>query len=360
MNKPTPSPMESQQIHDYDEDIISLADVMLFLARQFKIIFIVPAILCTLAVIYILFFTRPIFTSTSKIMSSSSTGGGTSQALGLAAKFGINIPTGQSEPKWVYPEIIKSRGLARSVLKRKFDTNEFGPKKSLLQILTYGNSEPKHNFNTMEIMGVEKFLSMVEVSEDLKTSIVTIKINTFEPALASEINKILIEELDAHQRKYNKAKASDTKQFIEECILNTEKELNSAEEALKVFMDRNRRIENSPALQLEKQRLGREVTVLTGVFTTLKQQLETTKIEEVKESDYVVILDAPELPLRPSKPNKKFMVFFAGLLGLGLGFVLALIREYIKNSKKEETDKMTEAKSLISKSIMELIPSRYK
>ena len=60
-------------------------------------------------------------------------------------------------------------------------------------------------------------------------------------------------------------------------------------------MDRNRRIENSPALQLEQQRLNREVIVLTGVFTTLKQQLETTKIEEVKESDYVIILDPPEI-----------------------------------------------------------------
>ena len=47
----------------------------------------------------------------------------------------------------------------------------------------------------------------------------------------------------------------------------------TAEENLKVFMARNRRIENSPALQLEEQRLSREVAVLTGVFTTLKQQL---------------------------------------------------------------------------------------
>ena len=66
---------------------------------------------------------------------SSSSGTRVSQAVGLAAKFGINIPTGQSEPKWVYPEIIKSRTLARSVLKRKFDTNEFGPQKSFIQIL---------------------------------------------------------------------------------------------------------------------------------------------------------------------------------------------------------------------------------
>ena len=56
--------------------------------------------------------------------------------------------------------------------------------------------------------------------------------------------------------------------------MDTEKELMAAEEDLKVFMDRNRRIENSPALQLKQQRLSREVTVLTGVFTTLKQQLK--------------------------------------------------------------------------------------
>ena len=84
---------------------------------------------------------------------------------------------------------------------------------------------------------------------------------------------------------------NDTKQFIEERIIDVEKELIAAEEDLKVFMDRNRRIENSPALQLEQQRLGREVTVLTGVFTTLKQQLETTKIEEVKEIVFAIFSD---------------------------------------------------------------------
>ena len=57
---------------------------------------------------------------------SSSNGSGVSQAAGFAAQFGINIPPSSSEPKWVYPEIIKSRTLAKSVLKQKFDTNEFG------------------------------------------------------------------------------------------------------------------------------------------------------------------------------------------------------------------------------------------
>ena len=343
----------------FEEDTISLTDIMLTLARQIKVLIITPTILCSLAIIYVLFFAKPVYTSTAKIMSSSS-GGGMSQAAGLAAQFGIAMPTGQSEPKWVYPEIIKSRTLARAVLKQKFDTNEFGPQKNLLRILTYGNDDPQVGLDTLEIMAVNNFLEMIDISEDIGTGILTLDINASEPRFAAEINKVLIEELDAHQRKYNKAKTSETKQFIEERIIDAEKELMAAEEALKIFRDRNRRIENSPALLLEQQRLGREVTVLTGVFTTLKQQLETTKIEEVKESDYVVVFDPPEVPLVRSKPNKKLMVILAGFLGLSLGMVLAFIREYAANSKKEEKDKMTEAKSLIIKNISELIPGKSK
>jgi uncharacterized protein involved in exopolysaccharide biosynthesis len=343
----------------FEEESISLTDIMLTLARQIKVIIITPTILCTLTIIYVSFFVKPIYTSTAKIMSSSS-GGGMSQAAGLAAQFGIAIPTGQSEPKWVYPEIIKSRTLARVMLKRKFDTNKFGPQKNLLQILTYGNGDPQVGLDTLEIMAVNNFLGMINISEDVTTAILTLSINASEPSFAAEVNQALIEELDTHQRKYNKAKTSDTKQFIIERIIAVENELMAAEEDLKVFMDRNRRIENSPALQLEQQRLGREVTVLTGVFTTLKQQLETTKIEEVKESDYVVVLDPPEVPLRRSKPNKRLMVILAGFSGLGLGIILAFVREFTANSEKEEKDKMTEAKSLIIKNISGLFPGKSK
>ena len=125
-------------------------------------------------------------------------------------------------------------------------------------------------------------------------------------------------------------------------------------------MDRNRRIENSPALQLEQQRLSREVTVLTGVFTTLKQQLETTKIEEVKESDYVIVLDPPEVPLSRSGPRKKQMVILAGVFGLGIGILLGFFREFFDNTKIEDKKKLAESKKLLLKNLSELIPKRPK
>jgi len=339
----------------FEESSIPLTDIMLAIARQFKVIIIVPAIFCILMIVNILFFVRPTYTSTAKIMSSAG-GAGISQAAGFAAQFGINIPTGQSETKWVYPEIIKSRSLARVLLKRKFDTQEFGLQKSLLQILTSGNEKPEASIDKLEVIAVDAFLEMVDISEDIATGIFTLKVHTTEPELSAEVNQALIEELDAHQRKYNKTKTIAAKKFIEERIVNTENELMVAEEDLKIFLDRNRRIENSPALQLEQQRLSREVTVLTGVFTTLKQQLEKTKIEEVKESEYVVILDPPEVPHIISKPNKRRMVILAGVLGIGLGLFIAFIREFFTNSDKEILDKIFEAKALILKNISELIP----
>ena len=74
----------------------------------------------------------------------------------------------------------------------------------------------------------------------------------------------------------------------------------------------------------------------------------------------MIIIDPPEIPLERSRPNKKFMVILAGFLGLGLGMVLAFIREYATNSEKDEKDKFSEAKALVLKNISELIPRKLK
>jgi len=265
--KKTDSRNQNKEIENpIDESSPSVLDVLLIVARQIKIIIITPLIFCIFMIINVTFIAKPTYISISKIMSSAS-GGRASQAQGLAAQFGISM-SNTAETKWAYPEIIKSRTLARSMLKRKFDTNKFGSQKSLLQILTFGNNQPSAVDKNLEIKGINSFLKLVHVAEDLKTGILTVKIKASEQLLAKELNSALIEELDAHQNKYNKAKTSEAKLFIQERIEDVETELKTAEENLKVFMDRNRRIENSPALLLQQQRHGREVTVLTGVFTT--------------------------------------------------------------------------------------------
>jgi uncharacterized protein involved in exopolysaccharide biosynthesis len=341
-----------------NDDSISLMDLMLALVKQIKIILIIPAVFCSIMIIKVQFFTSPVFISTSKIMSSKSTNNPISLASGLAAQFGVSLPTTQSDPQWVYSDIIKSRTLARRMLKRKFNTEKLGVQKTLLEILTNSERSIEHEKDTLDIFAVKTFIDMVQISEDRKSGIFTLTVSGPEPQFVADLSNVLIEELDAYQREYNNAKVSETRQFIESRIIETKKELTKAEEDLKYFREHNRRIENSAALQLEQQRLQREAAVLTGVFTTLKQQLETTKIEEVRESDYVIIFDPPEPPLYRSAPKKKKMVIFTGFLGIGLGMIIGLGREYIKILGKEDKEKINQFKYWIYKNFAELIPGK--
>ena len=233
-----------------------------------------------------------------------------------------------------------SRTLAKKVLKRKFNTNEFGLQKSLTQILTHGNQPPEFSDDTLEYIAANIIKQMIFVSENSKTGIITINVYANEPKLSASINNAIITELDQHQKNYDKEKTVSTKRFIQDRISKTKIELESAEENLKVFTERNRRIENSPNLLLEQQRLSREVAVLTGVYTTLKQQLEITKIEELKESEYVIVLDHPEIPLAKAKPRRKTMILMSGFSGILLSVFLAFIKELFSVRSLDEKNKI--------------------
>ena len=162
-----PQPPQQPQYY-YEEDTISLSDILLVLAKQLKLLIITPLVFGVITAFYVLFMVGPTYVSSAKIMSSSG-GSSTSQLQGLAAQFGVAVPGGSEGAQWVYPEIVKSRTLAKSVLKRKFDTEKYGPQKSLLQILTYGDEEPTVSIDTLEIHGANALIGMIEIERDRKS-----------------------------------------------------------------------------------------------------------------------------------------------------------------------------------------------
>ena len=330
-------------IKESDQEYLFLSEIFLYLARQIRLIVFSTFLFSIFAIINVQFFTTPLYDSISKINSSSNS---SSRASGIAAQFGINIGSGNEEERWIYKELIKSRKIAKSMLRRTFDTQRFGANKTLFYILTSGADISPNNKEKLFSKSVDAFINMIDVSEDKDSGIFTIKITSEEPDLSYELNAGLIEEIKLHHENTSKQRNNKTLNFIMGRIEDTAKELQNAEESLRDFRGRNRRIENSPSLLLEEERLSREVLVLTGVFTTLKQQLETTKIEEFKENDYVIIIDHPERPFIKSYPLKKSYVIKFFFIGLVLGFIFAFAIEYFKQVDKNEKDKFVNAKNI--------------
>ena len=62
-----------------------------------------------------------------------------------------------------------------------------------------------------------------------------IKVTASEPIFVRDLTKALLEELDSHQKQYDKTKTSQTRKFIEKGSM-VFKELSKAEDALMEFV----------------------------------------------------------------------------------------------------------------------------
>jgi len=326
--------MKSNDIkkEDLKSENVEYSDILLILAKEIRLILAFPSILILLMMVYLYFFSKPIYISTSKIISS--TNSGNSQMSGIASQLGINISSSSKEVNWIYEDIIKSRNLIGKVIKRKILFGEKNQMKSVSQIISGGDNHK----------AISTLINSISVREDISTGIWTLKVQASSMSLANSLNKLIIDELDSHQREHNNAIKSETRKFIEGRIESTEKELVEAEEMLKEFMESNRRIDNSPSLLLQKNRYQREVTVLIGVFTTLRQQHETAKIEEVKDSNYILIIDFPMAPNSPSKPQKMFLIILTGFFSLIIIVIYIFIKQAYRNINTRNKDTLKNAK----------------
>ena len=172
---------------------------------------------------YLLLFTKPIYSSSASIIPANPENKINNMA-GVAAQLGINVP-GSVNQKMIYPQIIKSRTLASRMLQKKFDSIEFGKNQPFLKLLTYKNGPMNVGLDTLEIMGIESFIKMVNVKEDVKTGIVSISIEASEPQLAAKIVEVLINELDLHQKSFNTEQSVKKRIFIEERIKDVQIDL---------------------------------------------------------------------------------------------------------------------------------------
>ena len=70
-------------------------------------------------------------------------------------------------------------------------------------------------------------------------------------------------------------------------------------------------------------------SIQKGIYLTLKQQYELTKIEEVEEGNTVQVLDEPVAPYEKSSPKILLTLFLAIFIGLGSSIFFAISMEGI-------------------------------
>jgi len=342
----------------FEEDTISLSDILLTMAEQLKVILVTAFISVFLTFTYVQFIQMPKYVSKAVLLipEKKLVGG----IAGIASQFGVNIPSVNqadlSSPS-LFPDLIRSRTFAEKVFVKKFFTEKYGKELSLLAILTHGNNSPLFGKDTLITSALPTLANMLEFRKSSNSNFSIIQVTAFEPEFSKQLAEVVLEELDDLNRFFKSRATNEKTLFIENRIAAVAGELEDSERFLKDFNEKNRQV-LSPFLKLSQERLTRNVEIQKGIFLTLKQELELAKIEEIQETSIVQVLDKPNLPLGPVNKKLKQSVLLAGLLGIILGILLGFVRSYIDNNDIDERKKLRRIKHFGKKKTKDILQDR--
>jgi uncharacterized protein involved in exopolysaccharide biosynthesis len=237
----------------------------------------------------------------------------------VAALAGVNVPG--SETARLYPAIITSDTVLLRVLQRTYSVSGHDQPITLFEYLEIEEeTTPK-----IQEVALKAMRSALSTSFDARTGIVSLGLILNDPSLAADVLNTTIIELDKFMRSKKTTNAFEQVRWIDVRLNQVGDSLRFAEESVKRFREKNRRVTDSPQLLMEQDRLVREVQVSSAVFIELKKQYELAKLEEIKNMTIVNVLDParpPATKIGPKRKTNAAIAFILMLLGTSSFFAL--------------------------------------
>lgn len=243
-------------------------------------------------------------------------GASSGQLRGLAAQFGFDISGSQdAESPYFYVELGRTKDLLTRVVTQHFEANDTAGDYATFVGLTTTDSALRSD---KAIIALEKRLS---VSVDRRTGIVTVAVTERNPQLSLQLASAMLAEIERYNLVSRQTRAGAERRFVETRLAAARTELKVSEDSLQKFLIRNREFRSSPELTFEYDRLNRSVTEHGGVVSSLAQNFEQTRIDEVRDTPVISIVQPPQLPARPNSRGWGRAI----ALALGCGLLLALL-----------------------------------
>ena len=311
----------------------SVLDVLDLLRRHARVLIALPLVACISAILVSLILPER-YTVESRFMPESSSAQ-VSRLAGLAAQFGFDIPgseTGASVD--FYAELLESHDLLRAAVLTDYTFRRRGDTVSanLVELLDVkGDTPGERTRNAVEALG-----DLVTVRPDPMAEIVSVRTSARWPELAVLVNRRLLELLNTFNLERRQSRAASERSFLEARVLDAERDLVSAEAALERFLSQNRRYAESPQLTFEYARLQRRVDLRQQVYTSLSQAYEQARVDEVRNTPVITIIDEPRGPAKQTSPRIALNALLGVVLGVLLALTIVLSRELMESARRRD------------------------
>lgn len=305
---------------------VSLLSVLNSLLRHRGAILLIAFVTAVSFATYAL--TRPrTYTSVASFMPEVRQSAGS----GIAAQLGMILPGNDvSESPQFYVDLLRSRQILGSAVDSAYQVRTPNGTKSMTLSALYGGND--ENAAIRRELAIARLSNSLVTAVSTRTGVVTVRVAATDPNLAQAITHRLIDLLGEFNLRRRQTRASSERRFSEERLQAIRGELRTAEDRLQYFMQSNRDYRNSPGLYLQQQRFESDVTLLRQVVTTLQQATEQAKIDEVRDTPTITIIESPSVPVRPDARGAIKFALLGGVLGLVLGMTFTFLRELMSRA----------------------------
>lgn len=295
--------------------------------------------------------------SSSGSFTSQGQGGQISRLGGLAAQFGINLPdVGAGESPQFYADLLHSTHLLGQAVDRLYrveapdGSGEDTLEGNLVELYQIVGESPRLRRDA----AIERLRSQVAVETLEQTGVVRFTVTAPWASLSRQLADRLIELVQHFNVERRQSRAEEEREFLAGRVEEAEEELLALEDSLEAFLENNRSFDNSPTLRFRHDRLQRRVSLQQQVYTSLAQSLEEAKIQAVRNTPVITVVEPPREPARPDSR----MLAVRGVLGLLLGGMLAVFWVFglrlMADARRDETDQYEEFERLRQETVEDL------
>jgi uncharacterized protein involved in exopolysaccharide biosynthesis len=249
---------------------------------------------------------------------------------GIAAQFGVAVPSGDAgQSPAFYASLVGSREVLGAIIREPVKLAD-GQSTTLAEFLEVKDQDPR----VREAETIRRLARKVDASNAAKTGVVTVAVHTESPVVSQQVARRLIDEINRFNLSTRRSQATAERQFTEQRLREAKDSLRAAENALSGFLAGNRGMGGSPYLQGALERLRRDVEQRQEVYVTLSQAYEQARIEEVRDTPVITLLEEPNVPVRPDPRGLVSRGLLAGLVGALIGILLAFVRDALNAGRQ--------------------------
>jgi uncharacterized protein involved in exopolysaccharide biosynthesis len=270
---------------------------------------------------------------------------------GFAAQLGLSgtfTDAGESPP--FYADLIVSNEILSPVADHAYTVGNSRTPKRLADIFGIRESSPGLTHEAT----VRRLRSLATAGVVQKTGAVNLSVRARDAGLSYQLVNAILAELNKFNVERRRTQASAERQFTEQRLAESRDELRQAEDALEQFY-RDNRVSSAPHLSLQAERLNREVGLRQQLYSNMMQAYEQARIEEVRDTPLISIVERPTVPVSPDSRNILQRGIIGLVVGIAIGVLLALFRYGVSESGAGEAERLREFQRLRSEMVDDVL-----